>query len=141
MLCVTKSRPGELTHASEKSKSFLAQEARCEKGIQYSSGYLHLKIKWWRKFVELKMKRRTTEDRLERECKTDSLSLLNKEKINRLKFLEIFKAENHQEPHFAHVLVVVIFIVHETLLLVYYMSGKSKKVLYIDHLWTVLLCI
>lgn len=79
----------------------------------------------------IEMKKRATDDRLERECKPDCPSLLSKGEITRLKFLEIFKAENQQEPRFAHVLIVVNIIVHETLLLVY--VRQTKKVLCIDH--------
>lgn len=67
----------------------------------------------------IEMKKRATDERLERECKPDCPSLLSKGEMTRLKFLEIFKAEHHQEPHFAHGLITANFIVRETLLLVY----------------------
>lgn len=116
-----KSRLREMVHAQWKiKKSLLAQEARCEEGIQHSSEHLHFKIIWRKKLKDLKRKRRATDVRLERVCKSDCLNLPNKENISKLKFLEIVKiVKNHQEPHFAHVLIVVIFIFHETLLLAY----------------------
>lgn len=67
----------------------------------------------------IEMKKRATGDRLESECKPDCPSLLSKGEMTRLKFLEIFKTEHHQEPRFAHVLIAANFIVRETLLLVY----------------------
>lgn len=46
--------------------------------------------------------------------KTERPILLNKENITKLKYLEKLKASCH-EPHLEHVLIMVIFIVHETL--------------------------
>lgn len=64
------------------------------------------------------MKKRATDDRRESEWKPDYPSLLSKGEITKLRFLEIFKSEQRQEPGFAPAFIVN-FIVHETLLLVY----------------------
>lgn len=105
---------------SEKSKSHcLPRKPGVRKEFSIHLNIYTLKS-WRKKLKDLKRKRRATDVRLERVCKSDCLNLLNKENISKLKFLEIVKiVKNHQEPHFAHVLIVVIFIFHETLLLAY----------------------